>query len=64
MDGGAWQAAIYKVAENQTRLNDLAHMQDTFTPQSKVVSILIRHPQILQISDPLNWSFVPAYLLN
>ena len=36
MDGGAWQAAIYRVAESQTRLDDLAHMRDTFTPQSKV----------------------------
>jgi hypothetical protein len=27
-------------------------------------SILIKHPQILQISELLNWPFVPAMLID
>ena len=62
-DRGAWQAAIYRVAKSQTRLNQLSTHAGHFYPTEQGrVSILIRHPQILQISEPLNWSF--AYLLN
>ena len=35
MDRGAWQATLYKVAKNQTRLSDLTrttHIQGIYTP--------------------------------